>query len=200
MGGTFDPIHLAHLVTAQAALEQFGLDRVVFVPAGRPPHKLDHAISPAEDRYNMVVLATQTNPSFEVSRVEIDREGPSFTVDTVEELRGRVPDDTTLYFITGTDAILGLDTWREPGRLVTLCQFVAAPRPGYPGRGAKDGLGRLEATYGCRFLDVDVPALDISSSDLRRRVSEGRTIKYLVPEPVEDYILSHGLYRPEPGV
>lgn len=197
MGGTFDPIHIAHLVTAEAALEQFGLDKVIFVPAGLPPHKLDHVITPAEHRYNMVALATASNKRFEVSRIEIERPGPSYSVDTVEEMRRRQPENTKLYFITGVDAILDIETWHRPERLFQLCHFIAAQRPGYSQQAAPEIMWRLGQRYGCQILLVDAPAIAISSSDLRRRASDGRSIKYLVPEAVEDYIQKHGLYRPQ---
>jgi nicotinate-nucleotide adenylyltransferase len=196
MGGTFDPIHLAHLVMAEAAHEQFGLWKVIFVPAGLPPHKQGKNITSAEHRYNMVALATAANPRFEVSRIELEREGPSYTVDTVEEMRRRLSPETEIHFITGADAILEVETWREPERLFGACRFVAAPRSSYPRQAAGVGLRRLEQRYGQAILEVESPVLDISSSNLRRRVAAGRSIKYLVPEAVEAYIQKHGLYRP----
>ncbi len=196
MGGTFDPIHLAHLVTAEAALEQFGLDKVIFVPTGFPPHKQGQVVTPAEHRYQMVVLATESNPRFEVSRTEIDRKGLSFTVDTVTEVKESLPPGSHLYFITGADAILDIENWREPDRLLEKCTFIAAPRPGYPDPLARQGLERIEARYGCRILTVDAPRLDISSRDIRHRVRDFRTIRYLVPQAVEAYIEAYGLYRP----
>jgi len=196
MGGTFDPIHLAHLVTAEAALEQFGLDRVIFIPTGHPPHKKDHPITPAEYRCNMVALATDSNQRFEVSRIEIEREGPSYTVDTLEEMRARLGPDSDLYFITGADAIIDIGTWREPERLFKLSRFIAAQRPGFSAEATLEDLRRLERKYRCRILEVDAPSLEISSTDIRLRVREFRSIKYLVPEAVEDYIYRHGLYRP----
>lgn len=196
MGGTFDPVHLAHLVMAEAALQQHGLDKVIFVPTGLPPHKQGKPITPAEHRYNLVALATATNPRFEVSRIELERGGLSYTVDTVEEMRRRLPPGAGIFFITGTDAILQVESWHRPERLFELCRFIAAQRPGYPRQLAHDGLRRLEQRYGQTIFEVDSPVLDISSSDLRRRTADGRSIKYLVPEAVEAYIQKHGLYRP----
>lgn len=196
MGGTFDPIHVAHLVCAEAALEQLALDKVVFIPANVPPHKQQKKITPAEDRYNLVVLATASNPRFEVSRIELDRPGPSYTLDTLEEMRRRSAPGTELFFITGTDAILGVESWHNPDRLFQLARFAAAPRPGVPRETVEEELRRLEKRFGQRIVIVECPALDISSSDLRRRAASGRPIKYLVPEAVEAYILKHGLYRP----
>jgi len=195
MGGTFDPIHLAHLVTAEATVEQFGLERVIFVPTRQPPHKQGHPITPAEHRYNMVVLATRSNSRFEVSRIELEREGPSYTVDTLEEMRAHLGAGVELYFITGADAILDIGTWRDPERLFKLCRFVAARRPGFSAQAIREGLTRLERRYGCRILEVDAPSLEISSTDIRLRVRESRSIKYLVPGGVEDYIYRNGLYR-----
>jgi len=196
MGGTFDPIHVAHLVCAEAALEQLALDKVVFIPANVPPHKQQKKITPAEDRYNLVVLATASNPRFEVSRIELDRPGPSYTLDTLEEMRRRSAPGTELFFITGTDAIVGVESWHNPDRLFQLARFAAAPRPVVPRETVEEELRRLEKRFGQRIVIVECPALDISSSDLRRRAASGRPIKYLVPEAVEAYILKHGLYRP----
>ncbi len=194
MGGTFDPIHYGHLVTAEAARCTFGLERVLFVPSFRPPHKPDREISDKEHRYLMTVLATVTNPYFGVSRVEIDRPGFSYTVDTLRELRRQYP-GTELFFVTGADAILEICTWQDPPALLKMCHFIAATRPGYP----LNGLKRLERELGKgvkqRIHRFEVPALAISSTDIRDRVRHGRPIKYLVPESVEHYIYKHGLYR-----
>jgi nicotinate-nucleotide adenylyltransferase len=190
MGGTFDPIHYGHLVTAEEAVAQFGLDQVVFVPTGRPWMKADRVVSPGEDRYLMTVVATASNPRFSVSRVEIDREGPTYTVDTLRLLADEHP-DAELYFITGADAMLEILDWKEPGDVLTLAHVIAATRPGYD-------LARFEAaapTQHPRVSMMDIPALAISSSDIRRRVHEGRAIRYLLPEGVKSYIEKQGLYR-----
>jgi nicotinate-nucleotide adenylyltransferase len=190
MGGTFDPIHYGHLVTAEEAVAQFGLDQVVFVPTGRPWMKADRDVSPGEDRYLMTVVATASNPRFSVSRVEIDREGPTYTVDTLRLLADEHP-DAELYFITGADAMLEIFDWKEAGDVLTLAHFIAATRPGYD-------LARFEAaapTQHPRVSRMDIPALAISSSDIRRRVHEGRAIRYLLPEGVKSYIEKQGLYR-----
>jgi nicotinate-nucleotide adenylyltransferase len=193
MGGTFDPIHYGHLVTAEAARAQFGLDQVLFMPAGTPPHKSQRAdVAPAEDRYAMTELATRENASFEVSRMEIDREGPSWTIDTVRELRAAHPQDLELYFITGADAVLEILTWREHGEIARLARFIAATRPGY-------SLDRLQDAISGGHLPavevMEIPALAISSSDIRQRVRDGRPIRYLTPDAVVAYIARHGLYR-----
>ncbi|MDI6894123.1 MAG: nicotinate-nucleotide adenylyltransferase [Bacillota bacterium] len=194
MGGTFDPIHLGHLVTAETARQAFHLRKVIFVPAGRPPHKEGQPITEAEHRYMMTVLATVSNPDFCVDRVEIDQPGPSYSVDTVALFGERYP-DSNLYFITGADAVLEICSWRNCHRLLSMCRVVAATRPGYD----LAGLSRLADMVGeelfCRIVPLGVPALAISSSDLRRQVTQGRSIRYLVPRAVEEYIQKHGLYR-----
>lgn len=195
MGGTFDPIHLAHLVCAEAALEQLTLDRVIFIPTGLPPHKQGKPITPAEHRYNLVVLATASNSRFEVSRLEMERQGLSYTVDTLEVMRELLGPGVEIYFITGTDALVEVETWHDPERLFDLCRFAAAPRPGYPRQEAAAELARIQARYGHPIATIECPALDISSSDLRRRAAAGRSLKYLVPDAVEAYIQKHELYR-----
>jgi nicotinate-nucleotide adenylyltransferase len=190
MGGTFDPIHYGHLVAAEEALVQFALDEVVFVPTGRPWMKEERDVSPAEDRYLMTVIATASNPRFRVSRVEIDRDGPTYTVDTLRALAAENP-DAELYFITGADAIFEIFDWRDPDEVLGLAHFIAATRPGYD-------LRRFEtrsATKQPNVSAMNVPALAISSTDVRERVREGRPIRYLLPEGVKSYVEKVGLYR-----
>jgi nicotinate-nucleotide adenylyltransferase len=190
MGGTFDPIHYGHLVTAEEALVQFALDSVVFVPTGRPWMKQDRVVSPAEDRYLMTVIATASNPRFHVSRVEIDRDGPTYTVDTLRTLAERYP-DAELYFVTGADAMLEILEWKDPGEVLSSAHFIAATRPGYD-------LARFESMELARKTSVSrmsIPALAISSTDIRDRVLDGRPIRYLVPEGVKSYIEKAELYR-----
>lgn len=191
MGGTFDPIHHGHLVTADEAFWQFGLDEVVFVPTGRPWMKDHPQVSPAEDRYLMTVIATSPNPHFEVSRLEIDRAGETYAVDTLAALREEHGADTELFFITGADAILEIFHWKDPEEVLSLAHFIAATRPGYD-------IARFEAeapTAHPKISVMSVPALAISSSGIRDRVKEGRPIRYLVPEGVVTYIDKAGLYR-----
>ncbi|MDI3534209.1 MAG: nicotinate-nucleotide adenylyltransferase [Thermosediminibacterales bacterium] len=195
MGGTFDPIHYGHLVTAEGVRAEFNLDYVMFVPAGNPPHKKRYKITDPQHRYLMTVLATVTNPFFEVSRIEIERQGFSYTVDTIKELEKRFPTDTELYFITGADAVLEILTWKEVDRLLAMCKFVAATRPGYEIPELNKKIAEIEKTYSQKIFLVEVPAMAISSTDIRRRVSEGRPIKYLLPESVEYYILKNNLYK-----
>jgi nicotinate-nucleotide adenylyltransferase len=190
LGGTFDPIHYGHLVTAEEALVQFALDSVLFVPTGRPWMKEERRVSPAEDRYLMTVIATASNPRFMVSRVEIDREGPTYTVETLRALADEHP-DAELYFITGADALLEIFDWKSVDEALSLAHFIAATRPGYD-------LARFEARATTRHPNVSVmniPALAISSTDVRERVRDGRPIRYLVPEGVKTYIDKASLYR-----
>lgn len=186
MGGTFDPIHLGHLVTAEQVRADLGLDEVVFVPAGQPWQK-PRKVMPAEHRYLMTVLATAANPHFSVSRVEIDASGPTYTVDTLRQVRTALPDDE-VFFVTGADAILTILTWRDAKECLELATFVAATRPGHDLSPLAD-TGVLE-----QVLRVDVPALAISSTDVRDRFAAGRSVSYLIPRPVEEYARKHGLY------
>lgn len=196
MGGTFDPIHYGHLVTAEEARHDFQLDQVLFVPSGQPPHKTDRSITLSKHRYLMTVLATLTNPHFAVSRVDIDRPGPSYTIDTIELVRQQYGPDEEYFFISGADAILELLTWKEPERLLGLCEFIAATRPGFPLTELAETVGELGEQYGARVHVLTVPALAISSTDVRQRVASGRPIRYLVPETVLYYIEKNRLYRP----
>ncbi len=187
MGGTFDPIHHGHLVTAEEVRDYFDLDEVVFVPSARPPHKIGQEVSDPEHRYLMVVLATVTNPYFQVSRAEIERPGPSYSIDTVRYFKDLWGERTEIFFITGADAFSQISSWNNPEELLELCTFVAASRPGY----------RLlvEKKYQAKGKTIEVSALAISSSGIRWRVKRGESIKYLVPETVENYIYKNGLYR-----
>jgi nicotinate-nucleotide adenylyltransferase len=191
MGGTFDPIHYGHLVTAEEALQQFGLDGVIFVPTGRPWMKEHGLVSPAEDRYLMTVIATASNPLFRVSRMEVDRDGPTYTVETLRGLKAELGTETDLFFVTGADAVLEIFQWKDPGELFELAHFIAATRPGYDIAGFS-----AHAPYKHPGITVmNVPALAISSTDIRARVAASRPIRYLVPEGVKSYIEKAGLYR-----
>ncbi len=186
MGGTFDPIHHGHLLAAEEARHAEQLERVLFVPAGAPWQKRDEAVTPSEKRWEMAKLATDDNPFFEVSRIELDREGPTYTIDTLRMMREIQPEDD-LYFITGADAISQILTWKRPEEALELATFVAVTRPGHE----LDDLRSL----GSRVVVLEIPALAISSTDIRRRASEGRPIRYLVPDVVARYIADHGLYK-----
>lgn len=196
MGGSFDPIHIGHLVAAAEALEQFALDEILFMPTGTPPHKVRQVASP-DLRYLLVSVATASNPRFWVSRYEMDTPGVDYTVDTLGYLRGVLAPDAGLSFITGADAVLDILTWKDPERLLELATVIAATRPGYD-------LGRLSTVLqGLRRRDrvhvMEVPALAVSSSMIRERLAQGRTIRYLVPEGVAQLISKLGVYAPTTG-
>jgi len=186
MGGTFDPIHHGHLVAASEAAATFGLDEVVFVPTGRPTFKLDQQVTLAEHRYLMAVVATAANPRFTVSRVDIDRDGVTYTVDTLRDLKESRP-DADLFFITGADAIEQILTWKDAAELFSMAQFVAVTRPGHAL--SVDGLPQD------RVHVLEIPALAISSTDVRARAHAGKPVWYLVPDGVVQYIAKHRLYR-----
>ncbi|MCR6494038.1 nicotinate-nucleotide adenylyltransferase [Cellulomonas sp. P24] len=186
MGGTFDPVHHGHLVAASEVAARFDLDEVVFVPTGKPSFKQHQAVSPAEHRYLMTVIATASNPRFTVSRVDIDRDGTTYTVDTLRDLRAERP-DADLFFITGADAVEQILTWRDAAELFTMAHFVAVTRPGHQLSIAGLPQGRVTLQ--------EVPALAISSTDIRARAGSGQPVWYLVPDGVVQYIGKHGLYR-----
>ena len=183
MGGTFDPIHYGHLVTAQEAHCYFNLDKVIFMPAGIPPHKRRADILEASQRYLMTVMATADNDAFEVSDFEVKKNTPSYTAETLEVLKELYP-QADLYFITGADAIAEILTWKEPEKAIALTKFVAATRPGFS-----------LAHPVPQVHELEVPSLAISSTDIRRRVKEDRSIRYLLPDKVWRYIYSKGFYK-----
>jgi nicotinate-nucleotide adenylyltransferase len=186
MGGTFDPIHHGHLVAASEVQAWFDLDEVLFVPTGQPWQKSHREVSPAEDRYLMTVIATASNPRFLVSRVDIDRPGPTYTVDTLRDIHGDRGDDWDLFFITGADALHQILTWRDAAELFELAHFVGCTRPGH--ELSDDGLPTGKVTL------VEVPALAISSSECRDRVRRAEPIWYLVPDGIVQYISKRRLY------
>ena len=189
MGGTFDPIHHGHLVAASEVRARFDLDEVIFVPTGEPWQKSARRVTSAEDRYLMTVIATAANPHFTVSRVDIDRDGPTYTIDTLRELHVSMPSDE-LFFITGADALAQILTWRDHHELFELAHFVGVTRPGHPmSPDIVDGLPEDRITL------MEIPALAISSTDCRDRVHAGEPVWYLVPDGVVQYIGKHGLYR-----
>lgn len=194
MGGTFDPIHNGHLVTAEAVWEKYNLDRVVFVPSGNPPHKLDIEVNDKEQRYAMVQMAVSSNPHFEISRIEVDRKGYTYTIDTIREIKASFKNKLHIYFITGADALLEIMTWKEADELLKECSFIAVTRPGYVKKDLYDRIDLLNRNFGADISAMDVPAIAISSTDIRSRVRSGRSIKYLVPENVEEYIIKNNLY------
>ena len=188
MGGTFDPVHHGHLSAASEVQAQFDLDSVVFVPTGQPWQKSGRPVSQSEDRYLMTVVATASNPRFSVSRCDIDRPGPTYTVDTLRDLRALYGDDAELFFITGADALAQILSWRDVEELFSLAHFVGVSRPGY------EPVDASEFPDGAVTV-VEVPALAISSSDCRSRVGRGHPVWYLVPDGVVQYIEKRSLYR-----
>ena len=188
MGGTFDPVHNGHLVAANEVGVRYDLDEVVFVPTGTPWQKSSRRVSPSEDRYLMTVVATASNPRFSVSRTDLDRPGPTYTIDTLRDLRAAYGAGTELFFITGSDALAQILGWRSAEELFGLAHFVGVSRPGYE---AADLTG---FPVGAVTL-LEVPALAISSSDCRARVAAGQPVYYLVPDGVVQYIDKRGLYR-----
>ncbi len=192
VGGTFDPIHYGHLLVAEEARQQYQLGEVIFVPNGTPPHKKDYEVSPAEDRYAMALLATVGNPYFSVSREEIERPGPSYSIDTIRAFQQQLGSQVQLYFITGADAVLEILTWHQPGAIVAECQIIAAHRPGFD-------LQKMTAVLGPDLASkvemLAMPAVDISSTQIRERVVQGQGIRYLTPPAVGKYISKSGQYN-----
>jgi nicotinate-nucleotide adenylyltransferase len=201
LGGTFDPPHVGHLWLATLASDALDLDRVLFMPASQPPHKRGRRMSSAADRLLMTRLAIGADPAFEICPLEMERPGPSFTVDSVEEL-GRLYDGSRLYLLMAADSLAQIDTWREPDRLLAMVEWAVGPRPGSP-LPARHELRERFGRQASRIHLLDGPSLDVSASEIRRRVAAGRAIRYLVPVAVEEHITRRGLYRrsrsDEPG-
>ena len=192
MGGTFDPIHHGHLVAASEVGYFFSLDEVIFVPTGQPWQKEGRRVSPSEDRYLMTVIATASNPRFSVSRVDIDRPGPTYTIDTLRDLRSQRGPNAEFFFITGADALEQMMTWQDADELFKLAQFVGCTRPGHRLSGADLPDDRVSL--------IEIPALAISSTNCRQRVEAGEPIWYLVPDGIVQYISKRNLYRkPDSG-
>ncbi|MFN3422401.1 MAG: nicotinate-nucleotide adenylyltransferase [Armatimonadota bacterium] len=185
-------MHYGHLLAAEEARYRFALSQVIFVPCGIPPHKKPYEVTPAEHRYAMTVLATASNQYFAVSRVEIDRPGPSYAVDTVKIFRHQLGEGNELFFITGVDAVLEILTWKSHEELIQLCRFIAVTRPGYDAQKLQE---KLPPSYLTKIDLLVIPGLDISSTMIRERVRKGEPIRYLTPDAVCDYIVKHGLYR-----
>ena len=193
MGGTFDPIHNGHLATAESVKDALALDTVLFIPSARPPHKRGKKIADAEHRLAMTILATCSHPDFHVSTVEILRTGPSYAVDTIDTLKQTFPSETQFFFILGADAALELSTWHNAQELVDKCRFVIATR-----QGTEFDMRLVERVFRAEsrehLIRVETPALEISSTDIREKIRRGNSIRYLVPEPVEQYIRKECLY------
>ncbi|UWG96889.1 nicotinate-nucleotide adenylyltransferase [Dehalobacter sp. DCM] len=194
MGGTFDPIHYGHLVAAETARTEFRLDNVLFIPTGIPPHKVSRHIADAELRYTMVELAIKDNANFKVSRIEIKRQGPSYTSVTLRELHHIFPEQE-LFFITGADALKDILTWRDADEIIRTTNIIGATRPGY------DASGFLEELYvrfpfaQSKIFQMEIPALAISSTDIHFRLENNKSIRYLLPEEVRSFIMNNNIYR-----
>ena len=197
MGGTFDPIHYGHLVAAEAVRDEIEADCVIFIPTGNPPHKQGLSVTAAQLRYDMTALAVEDNPHFVVSDTETNREGMSYTLDTVKALKEICDDDCEVYFITGADAVSELITWHDPKELLSLCSFIAVTRPGYKNKLLARDIELLKRELGADIRQLEVPALAISSTDIRNRVFAGNSINYLLPPAVCVYIEEKGLYKNE---
>ncbi|KUG04262.1 nicotinate-nucleotide adenylyltransferase [hydrocarbon metagenome] len=194
LGGTFNPVHFGHLIAAECARVEFGLDRVIFVPARIPPHKDARGILAEEKRYQMVEIAVRNNPAFEVSDLELKREGVSYTIDTIEYYRETYP-GCRIFFIMGLDSLFILDTWKDIERLAEMCRFIIVTRPGYNINDEGKLRDRLPPVFWRQADFIPIPGLDISSSDIRKRVSNGKPIRYMLPANVERYIRENYLYQ-----
>lgn len=193
LGGTFDPVHSGHLILAEVAREQLNLNEVLFIPAGQPWLKVDRTITPAEHRLQMLRLALDDTPYFRISEMEIQRSGPTYTIDTINALKERLSDEDELFFILGQDNLMQLPQWHDAPELIKLCYLVAAPRPGVK----KPDLKALEAEIPGirqRVMLMKEPLVDISATNIRERVARGLSVRHLVPEPVNRYIKEHRLY------
>ena len=193
LGGTFDPIHLGHLVMAEEVRTKLDLAEILFMPAGQPWLKVHSPISPAEHRVQMVRLAIADKPYFKLSTLEIERSGPTYSVDTLAELQGQLGAEAELFFILGWGSLAELPLWREPSRLIQMCHLVAVPRPGYPAPALKKLEARIPG-LSQRVVLLEKPEIDISATEIRKRVAHGLSIRHLVPEPVETYIKQNRLY------
>lgn len=193
MGGTFNPIHNGHLFLAEYAYEQIGLDTILFMPSKKPPHKASLEVASGEDRRNMTELAIFDNPHFELSAIELEREGVTFTADTLTELTLEHP-DTEYYFIIGADSLLQITEWKTPQIVFNLCTVVAAGRNHLPKNHMEQQVKRLHEEYGASIILLDMPTIEISSAEIRERIVNGKSIRYFVPSQVRSYIEEHSLY------
>jgi nicotinate-nucleotide adenylyltransferase len=194
LGGTFDPVHNGHLAIAEEARSYLNLNEVIFLPAGQPWMKSDRSISPARNRTAMLALALQSRPYFKSSTIEIEHQGPSYSVNSIAELKAQAVEPTDWYFILGWDNLAKIPQWKEPAKLIEMCFLVAVPRPGYE----RPNMKKLEAALpgiSKKVILMDKPRLEISATDIRNKVAQGLPISGLVPQVVEEYIKENGLYR-----
>ncbi|MCH4886668.1 nicotinate-nucleotide adenylyltransferase [Acidaminobacter sp. JC074] len=192
MGGSFDPIHNGHLVLAEQVRTRFQMDKIIFIPSGNPPHK--ETMASKEDRYNMTKLAIEDNEYFEISRIELDQDHKTYTIDTVKRLQAMYGDSVEVFFITGADMMIDLPSWKNFDELVTICKFIGSTRPGVDYTELSDQIDALVRDYKADITITQVPALAISSTDIRRRIKYNLSIRYLLPRTTEDYIYTHNLY------
>ncbi|MGO1527547.1 MAG: nicotinate-nucleotide adenylyltransferase [Senegalia sp. (in: firmicutes)] len=194
MGGTFNPIHIGHLIIAEETRKKFNLDKVIFIPTGSPPHKDKTKLIPALDRYIMTILATIKNKYFTVSDIETNRIGTSYTIDTLKELNV-IYKDSELFFITGADSILDIENWKDTEELLNICTFIAATRPGYNLDEVNFQIDKLEKKYNKKISFLTIAPMDVSSSQIRKRIKENKTIKYMTSDSVINYIVEKEFYR-----
>ncbi|MDP4181525.1 MAG: nicotinate-nucleotide adenylyltransferase [Bacillota bacterium] len=194
-GGTFDPIHYGHLIIAENIRNSFKLDKVIFVPAGLPPHKKHLKVTSSLDRLNMVKKAVSSNSYFEVSSVEVEREGYTYTIDTLKHFRKTYGEAAKLFFITGADVIKELHLWKDYSEILSMCSFVTALRPEYNDDEFYKAIEHYRSNFNANIYIADAPMVQISSTDIRNRIAENRSIKYLLPECVEEYIFKNNLYK-----
>lgn len=195
VGGTFDPIHYGHLVTGEMVYEKFKVDKVIFIPTGDPAHKLK--VTDTDHRFEMACMAIKNNNKFEISKIEIDRQGKTYTVDTIAELKQYCIDDVEIYFVMGADSIYHLHLWKDFEKLLTMCKFIGVTRPNYDKINMEKLVEELNSKYNAQIYFMEIPALDISSSDLRKKVEDDISIRYLLPDEVEEYIKKFNLYKNE---
>lgn len=194
MGGTFDPIHFGHLFIAQTALDKLKLNKIIFIPTGKPPHKDERLITDSHKRVDMLNLAVKNNSKFETSLIEVTRKKTTYTIDTINELKQYYKEETDFYFITGTDAFIGLETWKKYTQLLDTVKFIVMTREVANSELLDEKIELFTKEYRANITKIEIPTLDISSTDIRRRVKEGSSIKYLLPENVEEYILKNRIY------
>lgn len=193
-GGTFDPVHNGHLITAQYTMEKLELNKVIFIPSGKPPHKTRNDITSSEHRFNMVSEACEGNSCFEASKIEMERPGKTYTIDTLKQIKSMYG-DLDIFYITGADVIRDIKNWKDFEKVFELCDFIAAIRPNYDKDSFMQDVKLLKSKYQAKIHVIDVPLIEISSTEIRNRIKKGLPIKYLVPQKVEKYILENKLYK-----
>jgi nicotinate-nucleotide adenylyltransferase len=196
LGGTFDPVHLGHITIAENVRDELSLDEVLLIPAGVPMSRPNDRVTTASHRLNMVEIAVKGKKALKATPIEIERPGPTYTVDTLEELRKRGNEDDEIYFVLGSDTLQTIGTWKNPGRILELCRLVVVPRPGYQPLSDEE-LEKILPGLSKNIIVMKGPYLDISASQIRKRIAEGKPISHLVPEGIEEYIRQHNLYRRE---